>query len=84
MEPHEYQSGRFTGGEWVTPAEEERRIRILLHRRRDQILDRISDPSLTDRQREYWQGLHERINVDLRKAYGATLRDLREIAQHWK
>jgi hypothetical protein len=78
--PHNYGTPR-----WQYTDDEPTRIRTLLHKRRDQILDRLNDPTLTPEQRQHYERLHTEINTDLRASrYGADWKLIYKLGDKWR
>ncbi|MDN5973029.1 hypothetical protein [Bifidobacterium crudilactis] len=65
--------------------DEEIRLRNVMHRRRDEIIDRLTDPALSPRDRERLEKLHDDVKTDLRKGgFGADAYVLRDLAKKWE
>lgn len=61
------------------------RIRTLLHRRRDQILDGLRDPATPSARRHILEAMHARVNSAIREAGpGASMRTLRDLEREWR
>lgn len=76
-------ASRFAGH---SPSEDDEiRLRSVMHRRRDEILDRLVDPSLSPRDRERLERLHDEVKEDLRTGgFGVDAYVLKELARKWE
>jgi hypothetical protein len=76
-------ASRFAGH---SPSEDDEiRLRSVMHRRRDEIIDRLADPSLSPGDRERLERLHDEVKEDLRTSgFGVDAYVLRELARKWE
>jgi hypothetical protein len=66
-------------------ADEQVRLRSVMHRKRDEILDKLAEPSLNPSERDRLEVLHQQVKADLRTGgYGVDAYVLRDLAKKWE
>ncbi|MCI1637309.1 MAG: hypothetical protein LKI30_04305 [Bifidobacterium crudilactis] len=68
-----------------TNQERNQRTRILLEKRKDAILDALTDPNLSRGERKLLEAQHKEVKADIHTIkYGAPIRVLRELDRKWR